>query len=458
MINELEPVCASEDDRYGHHQSAEEPEPEEISASRRNSLFDKELFGGSFALPIRTAPSFQNSMPPAPAPPQRLLSRSSNGDLEQAPTACWEQHRFRPYHHVLMCGHEIDTAEIQACGSSCQPSSSAESKPKGPHILCLERSCVRSRMVQARRKANIFIPRKGKVPTRKSTPRAAKKTSGPMQTDEGDSLFLPEAVEAVQPAKATLRPRELANLRTDGTNALRYGTARRGRPSGVPGPDSQARTSESAKVVKQPYDFQGIGAMEQAKNTAYDVDTGMWSRSEEAHATMVVRQPGRVERDHSPGEKLPRNQVDRGDEEDEDEDASERFETQIGGVQPDGSYAAPELHCVCKSPHDSKMQQCEECERSFHLKCIRKRRLGLCRACEVSRAKDQRLARQKSGKGTQSSFLEKNRAAHARKRDFQKRQIELYGTPHEQVRRRVHGEKAAGMTDADSMDVDRDSV
>ncbi|KAK3725465.1 hypothetical protein LTR37_000435 [Vermiconidia calcicola] len=448
VINEPEPVCASKDDRYGHHQSDEDRELNEMSASRRNSRFDKELFGDSFALPIRSS---------APALPQRLFSNSENGNLEEASTACWDQYRFQPYRHVLTCGHVIDTAKVRrACGPNCRPSSGAESKSKGPQILCLERTCVRVRKVQAAREVSIFVPRKGKAPTRRPTPRAAKKTSEPMQTNGEDSLFLPEASQAVEPAKATLPPRELANLRTDGTAALRYGTARRGRASGVPGSDKQARQSKSVKVEEQTYEFQGNGAMGQAQDS--DPDTGMWSMAEDKYDQNANEQPGRVLRDLSPSQLLPRIQVDVGDEDDMNEDDSTTLEAQVEGVQPDGSYAAPEIHCVCKSPHDSKMQQCVECERSFHPECIGKKMLGRCKTCAVSRAKNLRMARQKSGKGTQASFLEQNRAARAEKHKFQKSQIQLYGTPQEQVRRRVHGHKVPGTADADSMDLDPDSV
>ncbi|KXT05424.1 hypothetical protein AC578_10991 [Pseudocercospora eumusae] len=71
------------------------------------------------------------------------------------PTTCnTRDYRGHPYKHRLICGHIICTAEVEPCGSNCELSRAAESKPKTSPFECLHPKCIASR--------NAFIPKKFK--------------------------------------------------------------------------------------------------------------------------------------------------------------------------------------------------------------------------------------------------------------------------------------------------------
>ena len=140
----------------------------------------------SLSLPIRSFPAAEPaSVPtslrapaatlydpasPAPvvlAPNLRALS-GYNGQLEEATTACWENHHEELHRHVLMCGHQVSTPTIRECGRDWKTSSIAESKPNGPAILCTNSFCAGRRAP-----ANPFMPKKKQV-IRKNLARAYK--------------------------------------------------------------------------------------------------------------------------------------------------------------------------------------------------------------------------------------------------------------------------------------------
>ncbi|KAK5726970.1 hypothetical protein LTR15_002861 [Elasticomyces elasticus] len=50
-------------------------------------------------------------------PNRRVL----DADGEEAGTVCWRELRRAPYSHMLMCGHEIQTKDPEACHANCQP-------------------------------------------------------------------------------------------------------------------------------------------------------------------------------------------------------------------------------------------------------------------------------------------------------------------------------------------------
>ncbi|GAB1730702.1 hypothetical protein NU195Hw_g8139t1 [Hortaea werneckii] len=92
----------------------------------------------------------QQSSPEAQQKKFRALER--NG--ERSATVCFEGACLeRPHHHILACGHEVMTKNIEACGSNCKQSIKVDGK--------VYRAPFRCRQCADAGKVNIFMPRKG---------------------------------------------------------------------------------------------------------------------------------------------------------------------------------------------------------------------------------------------------------------------------------------------------------
>ncbi|KAI7255279.1 hypothetical protein KC343_g3855 [Hortaea werneckii] len=83
---------------------------------------------------------------------KKLRALERNG--ERSATVCFEGACLeRPHHHILACGHEVMTKNIEACGSNCKQSIKVDGK--------VYRAPFRCRQCADAGKVNIFMPRKG---------------------------------------------------------------------------------------------------------------------------------------------------------------------------------------------------------------------------------------------------------------------------------------------------------
>lgn len=89
-------------------------------------------------------------------------ARAKETDGEPSSTMCFHRvHLDHPHHHLLRCGHDILTNSIEQCGSNCQLSDRAESKPSGKAFECLHPKCVQER--RTFRQKSKTVGRRGKL-------------------------------------------------------------------------------------------------------------------------------------------------------------------------------------------------------------------------------------------------------------------------------------------------------
>ncbi|EME47658.1 hypothetical protein DOTSEDRAFT_69571 [Dothistroma septosporum NZE10] len=90
-------------------------------------------------------------------------SRMRDGDGHPYPTECSERiFASRPYDHVLICGHGIQTSEKERCGSNCALPATAERKIKNSAFACPVPHYAQDRR-RLTKHNKVFLPKPGQI-------------------------------------------------------------------------------------------------------------------------------------------------------------------------------------------------------------------------------------------------------------------------------------------------------
>ncbi|TKA65340.1 hypothetical protein B0A55_09438 [Friedmanniomyces simplex] len=274
--------------------------------------------------------------------------RVRDADGEEAPTVCFVDHRWSPYTHILICGHEHYTTVPEACHENCKTRQSADRKPaERAKFACVVKACqeLQKKMASVLRPFNNARVKKLRQPSKLGR----------------DKNISPERLA-----------REIGSLRVEGTAKLGYAQAvQEGPPVGYAGP------------VGRPTKY--INNMELAKGQRLDFDNdrphsfgargdrngGFFSVPENAHRQMVENENGGLfEVEANSSNRRALHMEGRFDH----EDRSEQVEDEHAGV---GDLFVAQTHCVCDSPADSYMVQYVRCDRHFHPSCVGKGRFSI---------------------------------------------------------------------------------
>ncbi|KAK3057573.1 hypothetical protein LTR09_001757 [Extremus antarcticus] len=395
----------------------------------------------TFTLSIRPAPAGRREKAKIhtspkdilPPPAARKYSQTANGDLEKPQTVCWEAFPNDPLRHKLFCGHASVTKTAQPCGPTCRLLPEAESKALGKDIACY--SCV----IKHRREASPFMAPPKRQPTKRGAPKeeslfipedgvakrqrmatqrrpsglatstttaeyldkttrelnadlardpslaalAASSAGGRMRTRSTRHGGYALSAELIDNAKESSLHRELQNLKTDGSDALRYKLARKQ----LYGGDLESNLPDHRRL--EPAEGEKPHSYGQSATRRKHV--GMSSIPETDHKKIMEEEDGVTVAEEFENEQLlPRAREDFGDDDqDEEEDAGEGGSR---GIRADGTYFEEDRNCICEGEVDEALQQCTECEKYFHASCMGVAKFERCNGCKNRRVANQDLA------------------------------------------------------------------
>ncbi|KAK5712230.1 hypothetical protein LTR17_018043 [Elasticomyces elasticus] len=233
-------------------------------------------------------------------------------DGEEAGTVCWRELRRAPYSHMLMCRHEIQTKDPEACHANCQPLTKKAAEKK--KFSCRVQKCHEKEPAKKRRVVD----------------------------------------------------RELDLLRVMGKAKLGYGQATQERRDVVNGPRSLREATPFFNnmdlVAGQRLDFpkERPHSMSEARNG------GFFSMPESAYHAMREDEGGvQVEIEANSSGRRALHLEGRFDMED-------RMEQVEDEEAPATTFDVTDKHCVCESAADGYMVACVRCDLYFHPCCIGK--------------------------------------------------------------------------------------
>lgn len=308
-------------------------------------------------------------------PIERALIRLADGSLQPPRTACWDQLLEFPKHHVLKCGHYVETLVITTCGSSCKLSENGGERPASSNIECDKKPCItrHQKAIDA-----VFIPKKDKRPTRTLPPRRAQPNrSGRINNEAEGVLALQNQLgyfinQAIRPGSSMLQ-REERRLQIDGTQKLKDKLPAQLKRSWVYKPIAEKlRYTEPDSRIKKQKPHSRLSSVAPGEVSTRNKHAGFFSMPMPEYQKML-------------------DEDDNVTIEEEDEDrydkllAANRYtmatdtsnERQIRDANrihqdsdDDASVDDEERYCVCRSHFDDTLKECIKCDRQFHPNCI----------------------------------------------------------------------------------------
>ncbi|KAK5708052.1 hypothetical protein LTR97_000592 [Elasticomyces elasticus] len=261
-------------------------------------------------------------------PNRRVL----DADGEEAGTVCWQELRRAPYSHMLMCGHEIQTKDPEACHANCQPltKKAAEKKKFSCRVQkCHEKEVRLSKVLRPTTNARVTKPKQ-----------PAKKRRGV--------------------------DRELDLLRVMGKAKLGYGQATQERRD----VGNDARSLRQATPFFNNMDLVAGQRLEFPKERPHSMSEarngGFFSMPEGEYHAMREDEGGvQVEIEANSFGRRALHLEGRFDM----EDRMEQVEDDEAAAT---TFDVADKHCVCESAADGYMVACVRCDLYFHPCCIGK--------------------------------------------------------------------------------------
>jgi hypothetical protein len=236
-------------------------------------------------------------------------------------------------------------------------------------------------------------------------------------------------------------PREVQNLRTEGTSILRYKLPRKQKAADDPFFAVHDRPiMQETKQDRRPHAYGKSGG--EGKPSIRSKDAGMFSMSTDVYDRMVADEEGVIiSSDAQDDLQHPREKDDFGDRDSDDDMEMD----EARGVRADGTYFEEDRLCSCEMVTDEEVEQCTVCERWFHPSCLGVKKVTKCTDCKDERKGKQNLANSMFG-GRAKASLAEIRERHAQSRDYKKQTTELYQTNH-QIENRVQQRQTNALSD-----------